>query len=107
VPAPADGRIVLAPGEQADIAPQATLRYDKLLTDSRCPARAQCIWAGEVRLALNFSLAGTDESFELASAHETSKTVQGFAFELLDYGPCPLGHGAPKLECASLKATPP
>ncbi|MEO8161963.1 MAG: hypothetical protein ABI588_11135, partial [Arenimonas sp.] len=34
VPAPADGRIVLAPGEQTDIAPQATLRYDKLLTDS-------------------------------------------------------------------------
>ena len=106
-PAPTPGSLVLSPGEQAEFAPQSSLRYDKLLNDSRCPAAVQCVWAGEVRLALTLSIAGKDEAFELASTREKSKVVQGVEVTLLDYGPCPLGHGAPKLECATLSATTP
>jgi hypothetical protein len=103
-PDPAPGTLVLAAGEQAEFAPRSTLRYDKLLNDSRCPAGAQCVWAGEVRLALTLTVTGKAEAFELASAHEHTKVVQGIEVHLLDYGPCPLGHGAPGLECASLTA---
>jgi len=45
---PVDRRIVLAPGEVAMI-PEAgiTLRFDRVLGDSRCPADAVCIQAGD------------------------------------------------------------
>ena len=104
---PAAGTLVLSATEQAEIASEsdATLRFDTLVNDSRCPAGVQCVWAGEVRLALTLTVGGKAESFELASARENKKTVQGFMIELLDYGPCPLDHpAAPKQECASLKA---
>lgn len=104
---PAAGTIVLVAGEQAELGAGARLRYDRLVNDSRCPAGVQCVWAGEVRLALTLSASGNAESFELASARESSRVVQGYTIELLDFGPCPIGHGAPSQECASLKATPP
>jgi hypothetical protein len=106
---PAPGTLVLAATEQAEIASEsdATLRYDTLVNDSRCPAGVQCVWAGEVRLGLTLTVGGKAESFELASARDNRKIVQGYAIELLDFGPCPLGHSAvPTQECASLKATP-
>ena len=104
---PAAGTLVLAAGGQADIGREAQLRYDRLANDSRCPAGVQCIWAGEVRLALTLTVAGKSEPFELASAREQRRTVQGYSIELLDFGPCPLDHGTPGQECASLKSTPP
>ena len=99
--------ILLAAGEQAQVAPKATLRFDKLLNDSRCPPDVQCIWAGEVRLGMSLVVAGESEAFELASTTAPRKSVRGFAIELLAFGPCPPGHAAPTAECASLQVTAP
>lgn len=104
---PADGSLLLSAGEQAEVGEQATLRYDKMLNDSRCPEGVQCVWAGEVRLGLTLTVAAKVETFELASARDSNRQVQGYTIELLEYGPCPLGRGAPKQECASLKVTAP
>jgi hypothetical protein len=103
---PADGEVVLAPGEDADVAPATKLRFERIVSDSRCPAGVQCVWAGEVRIGLVLtSPAGTD-SFELSEA-ENKATVHSLQIEFLSFGACPANKPAAVLgkECAKLKVT--
>ena len=44
--AAADPVFVLAGGQQV------TVRFDRVLEDSRCPAQVDCVWAGQARIAL-------------------------------------------------------
>jgi len=56
-PAPAvvDGApFALTPGEQVQVAGGGTLRYLRLVNDSRCPPDVQCIWAGDAEIALKW-----------------------------------------------------
>lgn len=94
-----DGLVVLAAGQSAKIAPSTTLRFDRIVNDSRCPANVQCVWAGEVRIALTLTSPTGAIVFEL-SERENTAIVQLFAIELVSFGACPAG------ECASLRVGP-
>ena len=95
-----DGLVVLAAGQSAEIAPSTTLRFDRIVNDSRCPADAQCIWAGEVRIALTLTTPAGATAFELASERDKTAVVQTLAVELVSFAACPAG------ECASLRIGP-
>lgn len=53
--------VTLAPGETAVVrAAKLAVRFVAVTDDSRCPRDTTCIWAGEVKVALEFSgLEGT------------------------------------------------
>lgn len=88
-------RIQLMPGQSIALAPDAVLRLERLVSDSRCPAGAQCIWAGEVRIALSLQ-SGTDRrDFELATASEPEARIAGWEIRLEAYADCPKEHLAP------------
>ena len=42
-----------------------TLRWDEVVTDSRCPTDAVCVWAGEVELRLHVSTGSDSTSLVL------------------------------------------
>ena len=44
----------LVPGQTASLANGGTLRYVRLVDDSRCPPNVQCVWAGDAVIALNW-----------------------------------------------------
>jgi hypothetical protein len=56
---PVDRRIVLAPG-QTTLIPEAgiRLRFEGVFGDSRCPANALCVWAGDATVRLVVQLLG-------------------------------------------------
>jgi hypothetical protein len=55
----ADGATVqLDPGEVATLADGSTLRYERLVNDSRCAPDVQCVWAGDAEVAFTWRSAG-------------------------------------------------
>ena len=42
-----------------------TLRWDEVVTDSRCPTDAVCVWAGEIELRLHVSTGSDSTSLVL------------------------------------------
>lgn len=59
------GEVVLAPGEAAEL-PDGTLRYLRLVEDSRCPPDVQCVRAGDATIALGWHPdAGASRRFAL------------------------------------------
>ncbi|MBF6023658.1 hypothetical protein [Lysobacter niastensis] len=49
--------LTLRGGEQA-AAGDGTVRYVRLLSDSRCPVDVQCVWAGDVEVLFEFAPRG-------------------------------------------------
>lgn len=47
------GTVALLPGASASL-PDGLLRYVRLASDSRCPADAQCVWAGDATIDLEW-----------------------------------------------------
>jgi hypothetical protein len=66
-----DGVYPLRPEEKVALARGLTLTYDSF-SDSRCPANAQCVWAG--RLIFRFVVEGPDgrEEFSLGPDQPTA-----------------------------------
>lgn len=51
-----DGAVTLREGESARIdSLDAALRFDRLLSESRCPDHASCVWAGEAFIRITFT----------------------------------------------------
>jgi len=103
-PQPADQVRVLAAGEEVDVAPSTKLRFERIVSDSRCPADVQCIWAGEVRIALLLTTAAGPTAFELAQTTENKTRIESFDIEFVAFGACPVDKADGMLgrECASL-----
>lgn len=97
------GPQVLAPGQSVLIGPGASLRFVRIANDSRCAANVQCIWAGEVSLALMLSDASGVAAFGVSSVNSRKTTIKGYEVELLAFGPCPEGRRG---ECATLFSRP-
>ena len=104
---PFGDRIVLQKGMSAEVAPAATLAFVDIVSDSRCPKGAQCVWAGEVTIAMKLVTPLGNKSFEL-SEHASTQSALSYRVELLEYGPCPGGPAITPLpgECAQLKVEP-
>jgi type IV pilus biogenesis protein CpaD/CtpE len=63
---PVAQELTLRPGEQVVLQDRNTLRYVRLLNDSRCPADVQCVWAGDAEVLFAFATAsGPTESIAL------------------------------------------
>ena len=57
---PAGQPFDLRPGDTAALADGGTLRYERLVNDSRCPPDVQCIWAGDAELAFAWTPRGAE-----------------------------------------------
>ncbi len=97
--------VVLAEGQSAEIAlPGAptplTVKFSRVVTDSRCPQDVQCIWAGEVAVLLTYSGEASGElSLRLPGSEATPSTGDAgrYRIELLEVTPVPV-HGRPREE---------
>lgn len=47
-------RVDLLPGQSARLDDGSTVHYARLVNDSRCPPDAQCVWAGDAEIALEW-----------------------------------------------------
>jgi hypothetical protein len=99
---PADGLAVLSAGQSVALDTQTRLSFDRVTADSRCPANAQCAWAGEVAIALRLDRAGEQAELQLSTGSRTRASALGWQVEFADYGDCPGGEG----ECSSLRIVP-
>lgn len=73
---------VLKLGQSASLDASTTLRYVRLVSDSRCPVDAQCIWAGEATIELTLESGKEKQTFSLSDRANT-KEAMGFAIELV------------------------
>lgn len=74
----------------------ATVRFVEVLADSRCPLGVDCVWAGEVKILLEFTPGDGDPvSFELTGfvgpegGAEVKAEVSGYRFTLERVDPYP------------------
>lgn len=104
--APSEDLLILGVGEDAEIAAGTRLVFERIVSDSRCPAGVQCVWAGEVRIALTLRSPAGSNSFEM-SERENQRTVQSWLVELVSFAACPASKAgaATGKECASLKVS--
>ena len=63
----ADGStFTLAPGAMVTLADASTLRYERVVNDSRCQPDVQCVWAGDAEVAFTWrSEGGGRDAFSL------------------------------------------
>lgn len=63
---PVDVRLVLAPGQVADIGgASAQIRFDRVTGDSRCPADALCVLGGDALVAVTVVQSGEGTEYVL------------------------------------------
>ncbi|MFT5822106.1 MAG: hypothetical protein ACI8ZM_003362 [Crocinitomix sp.] len=72
------------------------VQFDTIVSDSRCPKDANCIWAGNAEIGFSVTY---DKELEIMNLNtnpdmETSKSVFGFTFKLLNVNPYPGSEGA-------------
>ena len=63
----------------------------EVLEDSRCPMRAQCVWAGHVRIRATVHLGTGDRTYELTSGKPIQ--VADGSFELVEVKPAMTSDG--------------
>jgi hypothetical protein len=68
--------------------------FDSLISDSRCPANAECIWQGESTVKLSLHIAGVQQSFKLSTFNNpptfrNDTTISGYKIKLLSVSPYP------------------
>ena len=63
----ADGStFAMRPGQTVTLADASTLRYERVVNDSRCMPDVQCVWAGDAELAFSWrSSGGGRDAFSL------------------------------------------
>ena len=59
---PAEQTVTLNLGAQASLADGSRLTYVRLVNDSRCPPKVQCIWAGDAEIELSLVAAGSSKA---------------------------------------------
>lgn len=85
IPPPASGDnelVVIALGESKKISSTISLDYIRVISDSRCPAGTQCIWAGEVKIELKLHSDADEKTFTLTDRAKNT-TLLGMEVELL------------------------
>jgi hypothetical protein len=77
--------------------------FDEVISDSRCPRKVQCIWAGEATVQLTVSVNGSPSTIQLSTMSPSSAVVDGFRIDFIDLIPYPV-YGAPTPAPADIKA---
>ena len=92
LPAHDDGRVTLAPGETAGAADgRLQLRFDAVVSDSRCPTGEQCIVAGFAELAITAGDGTTAASYRVFTEGREPRafTHAGYTVTLVSLAPHP------------------
>lgn len=73
------------------------IQFDSLITDSRCPLKANCIWAGNAKVEIGVNYKKLKESIQLDTDKSmvTEKSVFGYTIKLINVMPYP---GTPNSE---------
>jgi len=87
--------------------------FDSLLTDSRCPKNAVCIWEGYAAGKFTFTAKNQTSTFDLSATHDLSQTyttdtiIAGYKIEFSDLAPYPdiMDPSTPGDKTAILKIT--
>jgi hypothetical protein len=89
-----DQTVTLAIGSEDHLSTHLSLSADRVVTDSRCPAGASCVWEGEAVIAL--TLRSPDGSFPfLLSDHAGPANAGGYQVALISVAPKPTASGPP------------
>lgn len=59
------------------LTPILEAKFDSIVSESRCPCYADCVWAGSVTVLLNFNYGGEAFSRELTLGAEPSSVIIG------------------------------
>lgn len=71
---PEEPRMTLAPGESATVE-SLRLRFDEVVTDSRCPTDVDCVWAGLAEVAVTVASGGESTAYRLFVGAEPGAVV--------------------------------
>jgi hypothetical protein len=68
--------------------------FDSLISDSRCPINAICVWQGEATVQFSMTVNGQQQTFKLSTADmlpqfRNDTTVFGYHVRLVDVKPYP------------------
>lgn len=88
--------VTLKPGERATFqADRLQVRFDRVVSDSRCPKNAQCVWAGEavIRLTVTLPDKSTKAVDVKTSLTDAGTTVGAFLISVNDLTPLPTVEG--------------
>jgi hypothetical protein len=90
---PIDSRFTLAPGGSASIdGTSVRVRFDRVVSDSRCPADVNCIQAGDAVIGITVTSDGGTQTDELHTGaggpHSTARA--GLTISLEDLSPQPV-----------------
>lgn len=77
---------VLRPGDAVRLPDASTLRYLRVLGDSRCPPRVVCIHAGEASVLVEHAAVGATHRLVLSTRAEGAVHSAGWVLELVDLG---------------------
>lgn len=89
-----DGQqFAMNPGERVTLADHGSLRYVRLVNDSRCPPGVNCIWAGDAEVAFEWMpAAGAVQAFSLHTGKDPKHQAIGarhLTLVSLERGPTP------------------
>ncbi len=91
--APNETSVALEVGESLAVpALGATIGFDTVLEDSRCPVDVECVWEGNARVGLRLVSDELDEDFELNTSEQggaTSFLAAGYAISIEKLEPKP------------------
>lgn len=88
---PAAGTFVLQPGMSANLGGSNSLTFEKIVSDSRCAPGVQCIWAGEVTVAIKLMVGSQSATFQLSTHTSPRYQAKGYSVEFVAYAACPGG----------------
>ena len=80
-------------GEQVTLGDHSSLRYVRVVSDSRCPPGVKCIWAGDAEVAFEWTpAAGAIQAFSLHTGKDPKQMTIGarqLTLESLERGATP------------------
>lgn len=89
-PSPINREVVLAPGQSATIAEaSASLRFDRVENDSRCPGDAICIQGGSAQVQIQVLRGGRTRPHTLNTGDSRPVQDQDLTITLVELAPYP------------------
>jgi hypothetical protein len=93
VPFVLDNSVIISDGDCAGDAKTSTyLCFETVLSDSRCPTGAECIWAGDAEARFRFAVSGQNSvtfTLHTLNSFKTDTTALGYKFTLKSLTPYP------------------
>ena len=96
-PGSVDAQLTLAAGQQTPIGTGATsIRFVDVTADSRCPAAAICVWAGDAVARFEIVRRGSAETLDLHTTLQPNRgQAAGFTIHLVELAPYPIADPIP------------